>query len=148
MSATCRWLSPFQVSNPIVEFLVTFLQVHMLCKNSVIIVTGGQSNLTEGPHSRCTWTVQSYSSGGANVQPHLTHASLGPRKSIPQTTARLVQLFLLSTWQRVPILYNGPPLCSFTIALVYGLSGTYTLQWAAPLLLHNCPCVWVIWTVV
>jgi len=29
----------------------------------------GQSNLTKRPHSRRTWTVQSYSSGGANVTP-------------------------------------------------------------------------------
>jgi len=31
--------------------------------------TSGQSNLIKRPHRRCTWTVISYSPGGANVQP-------------------------------------------------------------------------------
>jgi len=33
------------------------------------ILTSGQSRLTERPHRRRTWTVQLYSSGGANVHP-------------------------------------------------------------------------------
>jgi len=35
-------------------------------------------NFDERPHHRRTWTVQSYSLGGANVHPYLTHASLSP----------------------------------------------------------------------
>ena len=42
---------------------------------SVTKITSGQSNLTKMPHRRRTQTVQSYSSGGANVQPRVTHAS-------------------------------------------------------------------------
>jgi len=34
--------------------------------------TNGQSNLTKTPHRRRTWMVQSYSTGCANTQPHLT----------------------------------------------------------------------------
>jgi len=41
--------------------------------------------------------------------PHLTHASLGPPKSIPQSASRSVQPFLHSSRQKIPILYNGPP---------------------------------------
>jgi len=42
---------------------------------SVTKITSGQSNLTKMPHRRRTQTVQSYSSGGANLQPCVTHAS-------------------------------------------------------------------------
>jgi len=42
------------------------------------------------------WTVQPYSPGGANVHPHVTHASLGPPESTTQTAFRSVQPFLLS----------------------------------------------------
>ena len=41
-------------------------------------ITSGQNNLTEVPHRRRTWTVQSYSPGGASVHPHLIHGSFGP----------------------------------------------------------------------
>jgi len=51
---------------------------------TVTTVTSGQSNLTKLPHRRRTRTVQSYSPGGANVHPNLTHTSLGPPESIPK----------------------------------------------------------------
>jgi len=44
------------------------------CQN----LTSCQNNLTKRLHRHCTWTVQSYSPGGANVNPYLTHASLDP----------------------------------------------------------------------
>jgi len=76
-----------------------------------ITITSGQRNLTETPHRHRTWSVQSYSPHGASVHPHLTHASLGPPESMPQTVSRSVWLFLHhSSEQKVPILYNGPPL--------------------------------------
>jgi len=50
----------------------------------IIVITGGQSNLTKRPHRRRTWTVQSYLPGGANVFPCLTRASLDLPKFIPQ----------------------------------------------------------------
>jgi len=34
-------------------------------------MTSDQSNLTKRPHDRRTWTVQTYSPDGANVQRHL-----------------------------------------------------------------------------
>jgi len=37
-----------------------------------VIVTSNESNLTKRPHRRRTWTVQSYSLGGANVHPIYT----------------------------------------------------------------------------
>jgi len=46
----------------------------------------------------------------ANVCSHLTHAILSPPQSIAQTACQSVQLFLHSSWQKVPILDNGPPL--------------------------------------
>jgi len=58
-------------------------------------------------------------SGSANVHPHLTHASLGPPESLPQTASRSVRPFLHRWPQRVPILYSGPPLppqnCPFSL---------------------------------
>ena len=58
------------------------------------IITSGQSNLTERPHRRRMWTVQSYSPDCANMNPDLVHGSLGPPKSTSQTTSRSVQPFL------------------------------------------------------
>jgi len=56
-------------------------------------------------------TDGSYSPGNANVHPrHLLHSSLGLPNSASQTASWLVQPFLHSSWQSVPILYNGPPL--------------------------------------
>jgi len=71
--------------------------------------TSDPSNLTKRAHRRRTWTIQSYSQGCANVHHHLTHASLNPSESTSQTASRSVQPFL-QLRQRVPILYNGPPL--------------------------------------
>ena len=71
--------------------------------------TSGKSNLTKRSHRRRTRTVQSYSPGGASVHHHLTHASLGPSESMPQTASRSVKPFLHSS-RKVPILYNGTTL--------------------------------------
>jgi len=66
--------------------------------------TSEQRNLTKTPHRSRTWTVQSYSPGGANVMHihlimlHLTHS---------QTASRSLQPFLHGSPQRLLILYNG-----------------------------------------
>jgi len=44
--------------------------------------------LTRRPHRRCTWAVQSYSPGCANVHPYLIHASLDPPDPTSQTASR------------------------------------------------------------
>jgi len=49
------------------------------CGSQIGIIS--QSNFTKRPHRRRMWTVQSYSPGGANVHPYLTHAFLGPYSS-------------------------------------------------------------------
>jgi len=86
----------------------------------IIMITNGQSNLTKRPHRRRTRTVQSYSPCGANVHPHLTHASFGPPQSISQTASRLVQPFLHSSRQKVSILCNRQPLSLSTLPLFRG----------------------------
>jgi len=48
--------------------------------------------------------------------PHLIHAFLGPAESTSQTASRSVQPFL----QRVPILYNGPPISPSKLLLRIG----------------------------
>jgi len=89
--------------------------------SSVIRTTSGLSNLTKRLHRCRTWTVQSYSPGGAtNVHSHLTHASLDPQESTSQTTSRSVQPFVHSSRQSVPILYNGPPPSPSKLPLVHG----------------------------
>jgi len=42
-----------------------------------------------------------------DLDPHLTHDSLGPSKPITQTASRSVQPFLYSSPQSVPVIYNG-----------------------------------------
>ena len=59
----------------------------------MMMMTSGQSNLTKMPHRSRTWTVQSYSLGGASVRHRLTRGSLGPPESLNQTACRLVQPF-------------------------------------------------------
>jgi len=75
------------------------------------------------PHRRSARTVQSYSPGCANVHPHLIDGSPDPRDSASQTASRSVQPFSHSSRQRVPIIYNGPPIPS-----------------------QSCPFMWGIWT--
>ena len=70
--------------------------------------------------------VEWYSPGGASVHAQLIHASLGLPESKYQTTPRLVQLFLHSSWQRVDILYNGPPPFNLKLPLPMEIS------WAHP----------------
>jgi len=51
----------------------------------ITIITSSQNNFTKGRIARrCTWTFQSYSPNGANVHPHLIHASLDRPKSTSQ----------------------------------------------------------------
>ena len=57
--------------------------------------TSDQSNMTKRSHRRSTWTVQSYTSGGAKVHSHVTQF-LGP---ITQKASQLVQPFLYSLCQ-------------------------------------------------
>jgi len=45
-----------------------------------------------------------------DLDPHLTHDSLGPSEPTTQTASQSVQPFLHSSPQSVPILYNGMPL--------------------------------------
>jgi len=54
------------------------------------------------------------------TNPHLIHSSLGPPKSPTQRTSRLVQAFLHSSQQSVPILYDGPPLPPFELPILTG----------------------------
>jgi len=69
-----------------------------------------KSDLTKRPHHWCTCMVQSRSPGGANVHPRSNTCFLGPPESTTQTASRSVQPFLHSSQQKVPTLYNGPPL--------------------------------------
>jgi len=94
----------------------------------------GQRNLTKSPHHRHTWTVQWHSPGGANVHPHPTPASIGPTESILQTASRLIQPFLHSSKQGVPILYNGLPLSLSKLSLHIGPSNTW---FSKPIRIHN-----------
>jgi len=52
--------------------------------------------------------------------PPLIHGSLGPLKSSTQKSSQSVQQFLHRWLQRVPILYNGPPLPSSKLPLPMG----------------------------
>jgi len=54
--------------------------------------------------------------------------SLGPPESIPQTESRSVQQFLHSSWQKVPILYNGPPLSPSKLPLRMVVSGPHLIH--------------------
>ena len=59
-------------------------QSTQVTKSKKKTLTNDQNNLTKRPHCRCTWTVQSYSPGGANVHFHLIHASLDPPEPQPK----------------------------------------------------------------
>jgi len=72
-------------------------------------VTKTRGQMTKRPHRCHTWTVQSYLLGGANVHPHLTHASLGHRSPYPR-------------WH----------LGSAVFAQLMAAESPYTLQWAVP----------------
>jgi len=89
----------------------------------------GQSNFFLMLHRCRTWTVQWCLPGGTNVHLHLTHASLGPSKSIPQTTCQSIQPLLFSSQQRVPILYKGPPPFFLKIAPSHRGSGPLSNTW-------------------
>jgi len=68
------------------------------------------------PH--CCHTFQWYLPGGASVHPQsppYTY-SLGPPKFKSQTASQSVQPSLHSSWQKVAMLYNGPPFFPLKIA--------------------------------
>jgi len=96
--------------------MLLFFSVHLI---SVVNITM-TSNLTKWPHHHCTWTVQSYSPGGANVS---NTASLDLLRSTFQTASRLVQLFLRSSQQKVPMLYIGLHLTPLKTVHSHGGSG-------------------------
>jgi len=71
-------------------------------------VTSGQSNLTTG----CIAVAHGRFNGIRQVAPMCTPRNtcfLGQPKSESQMTSRLVQLFLHSSRQNIPVLYNGLP---------------------------------------
>jgi len=86
-------------------------------------MTTGRSNLTERPHRRRKWTLQSYLLGGANVRRRLTYASLGSPESISK------QHF--DRFSRFCTAHGRDP---------------YTLQLDVPLPPQNSPFTWGIWT--
>jgi len=59
--------------------------------------------------------------------PHLTYGSLDPAKCKTQTESRLVQPFLHSSQQSVPLLYNRPP--PSKLPLPIGRSGPPSNTW-------------------
>ena len=54
---------------------------------------------------------------------------LRPIRAITQTASRSVQLFLLSSPQSVPVLYNGTPISPLKIAPSHGGSGPPSNTW-------------------
>ena len=69
--------------------------------------------------------------------PHLMHASLGPPKSIYQTAPRLVQPFLHSSRQTIPILYNGLLLAPLKIDNAWGIWNPSNTWLLGPTQVHN-----------
>jgi len=59
---------------------------------------------------------------------YLRHASLSPPHSAFQTASRSIQSFLHSSRQRVPILYNGPPLSPSKLLFRMGI-WTPSITW-------------------
>jgi len=65
-----------------------------------------------------------------DLDPFLVHGSLGPPESSPQMACQLVQLFLHSSSQSVPILCNWPPLPPpKKMSLLLGGSGNLSKAW-------------------
>jgi len=76
---------------------------------------------------------------------HLMHDSLGPSELTTQVESRLVQSFLHSSPQSVPILHSGPPL-PVKISHCHGISGPPSNKWfLGPTRVHNqMACRWVL----
>jgi len=120
------WIEPFAVStcdtdqtdaeyttrkcNKNCSLYISYRRYMSNTLKTATMITSGQSNLTERPHRRRTWTVQWYSPNGASVTRHLINACLSSPESKSQTASRSVQLFLHSSRQTVAIFYNGRPL--------------------------------------
>jgi len=58
----------------------------------------------------CQFPPQNCQFPWGNPDPHLTNDSLGPLEPKTQTKSQLLQPFLHSSLQSVPILHHGPPL--------------------------------------
>ena len=85
------------------------------------------------------WTVQPYSPGGANVHPHVTHASLGPPESTTQTAFRSVQPFLRSSRRVSPGMPRhvlSPNNCPYTWR-IQGRRGPFITCFLGPTKVHN-----------
>ena len=61
--------------------------------------------------------------------PHLIHVSLVQPECKSQTTFRLVQLFLHSSQQSIPIIYSGLPLASSKLPVTMGHLDPHALAW-------------------
>jgi len=61
-----------------------------------------------------------------DLDPYQTYGYLGPPESKSRTASRSVQPFLHSSRQRVPILYNGPPLFPSKFPISMGIWGSNT----------------------
>jgi len=83
------------------------------------IITSGQSNLTKRPHSHCTWIVQLYSPGCANVTPSNTCFS-GPTQVHTPNDISDGSPFLHSSQLWEPVLHNRPPFSPSKLPLIWG----------------------------
>ena len=63
---------------------------------------------------------------------HVMHGSLDPSDSASQIVSQSVQLFLHSSWNRVPVLNNGPPLFCLKIAPSCGGSEPHVIRGSGP----------------
>ena len=112
--------------------LATTCTYHCACspnsRKYLIILTSDYSNLAKWPHRRRTCTVQWR--GGATVQSHLIHVSVGPSESKSQTACRSVQPFFakLTAESR---LYSGPRVLfsALKLALLVRGSGPASITW-------------------
>jgi len=96
-----------------------YCDVNGLCALLLLLSneTSGQSNLRKRPLRRCTWTVHSYSPGGANAHPSNT-CFLGPHPS-PNPKGHHDRFSRFCT--------------------AHDRRSLYTLQWASPLPLKIAP---------
>ena len=104
-------------------YLLTYCRGRPLSRDVVesVETTSGESNLTKkgriaaarGRFSRIRHTV----TAPYRMHPDNTCFIRPSRESTSQTASRSVQPFLHSSAQRVPILYNGRPLCASKLPL-------------------------------
>jgi len=87
--------------------------------------------LTAECHEACTHVFSSTNCPFAwgDLDPHLINGSLSPPELTTQTASPLVQQFLHSSPQTVPIHYNGPPFLPSKLSLPIGGSGPPFNTW-------------------